>query len=394
MPWPFARNVSERLSAVFASDGPETSSSASTRFAFKLFQELATADASNVFFSPSSVMLCLAMVHELASGETRRAMAKALEIADLNPDDAQLAITALKAAFRPRPDVTVSAANSLWCSDRAQMRPELAAKLHDTYDAELTSLDFAAADAVPRINAWVSDKTNGMIGHILDQLSPLAVLVAINAVYFKGRWTIPFPRAATQDGPFTTATGQMKQLPMMFQSGRYQYYEDGKLQAVALPYNGGMAMYVVLPAEQTDLQQFRHSLNSGLWESWLSKLESMLGTIRLPRFKLDYFAPLERALKALGMERAFDRNHAEFDGIQAGEQAVWIDQVVHRAVAEVNEEGTEAAAATITFMATMAMRPARPPRRFEMIVNRPFFVAIRDEITGTILFMGWIGDPQ
>ncbi len=133
---------------------------------------------------------------------------------------------------------------------------------------------------------------------------------------------------------------------MMVQGGTYEYYEDGKLQAVALPYYGAIAMYVVLPAERTDLQQFQHSLTSGLWESWLAKLESMPGTIRLPRFKLDYFAQLEPALKALGMERAFDRNHAEFDGIQAGEQAVWIDQVVHRAVAEVNEEGTEAAAAT------------------------------------------------
>src|SRR5580693_688444 len=147
MPWPFARKVSEKLSAVLASDVPRTSSSPSTRFAFKLFRELATADASNVFFSPSSIMLCLAMVQELASGETHQDMAKALE---------------------------------------------LAAKLHDIYGAEWTALDLAAAAAVPRINAWVNDKTHGMIRHILDKLSPLAVLVAINAVYFKGRWTIPF----------------------------------------------------------------------------------------------------------------------------------------------------------------------------------------------------------
>jgi serine protease inhibitor len=390
MPWPFARE----LSAIFASDVPDTSSSPSTRFAFKLFQQLATADASNVFFSPSSVMLCLAMVQELASGETRQAMAKALEIADLTPADAQLAITPLKSAFRPRPEVTVRSANSLWCSDRAQVRPELAAKLHDLYEAELTSLDFAAAGAVPRINAWVSDQTNGMISHILDQLSPIDVLVAINAIYFKGCWTIPFIRAITRDGPFTTATGQTKQLPMMLQGAKYDYYEDGRLQAVALPYNGGMAMYVVLPAERTDLQQFQRSLTSGLWESWLAKLEPMPGTILLPRFKLDYFAPLEPALKALGMERAFDRNRAEFEGIQAGGQAVWIDRVVHRAVAEVNEEGTEAAAATMVCESFSAMRPVRPPRTFQMIVNRPFFVAIRDQATGTILFMGWIGDPK
>jgi len=185
---------------------------------------------------------------------------------------------------------------------------------------------------------------------------------------------------------------------MMFQSGRYRYYEgnyeEGQLQAVALPYEGGMAMYVVLPAKGADLQPFRRSLTSGLWESWLAQLRPMLGTIRLPRFKLDYFAQLEPALKALGMERAFDREHAEFDGIQTAQPRVWIDQVLHRAVAEVNEEGTEAAAATAVTAVFSAMLPARPPRQFEMIVDRPFLVVIRDEGTGTILFMGWVGDPE
>jgi serpin B len=181
---------------------------------------------------------------------------------------------------------------------------------------------------------------------------------------------------------------------MMLQSGRYKYHEDAQLQAVALPYEGGIAMYVVLPAERTNLQKFQRSLTAGVWESWLAKLETMQGTIRLPRFKLDYFAQLEPALKALGMERAFDRNLAEFDGIQTDQPPVWIDQVVHRAVAEVNEEGTEAAAATMVCESFSAMRPSRPPRMFQMIVERPFLVVIRDEATGTILFMGWVGDPQ
>jgi serine protease inhibitor len=393
MPWPFARNVS-----TVNSDTTGASSSPSTRFAFKLAAQLAGNDSPNVFFSPSSVMLCLAMVHELASGETRKVMEKTLEIADLDPPGAQLAISSLKAAFRPRPNVTVTEANSLWCAEGARILPELAARLRDVYDAEMTALDFSATDAIPRINEWVSNKTDGMIGHILDRLSPLTVLVAINAVYFKGRWTTPFIRTVTRDGPFTTATGEKKQLPMMFQSGRYRYYEgnyeEGQLQAVALPYEGGMAMYVVLPAKGADLQPFRRSLTSGLWESWLAQLRPMLGTIRLPRFKLDYFAQLEPALKALGMERAFDREHAEFDGIQTAQPRVWIDQVLHRAVAEVNEEGTEAAAATAVTAVFSAMLPARPPQRFEMIVDHPFLVVIREEATGTILFMGWVGDPE
>jgi serine protease inhibitor len=390
MPWPFA----QKLASVLGSASAPTSSSPSTRFAFKLFHELANAEAPNIFLSPSSVMLCLALVHELATGDTRQAIAKALEIADLAPADAQLVLTALKSAFRPRPDVTITAANSLWCGNGAQVRPDLAANLHDLYDAELTTLDFASADAVPRINAWVSGKTNGLISRILDSLSPLAVLVAINAVYFNGRWINAFHPAMTRDRPFTTAAGQKKQLPIMLQGGKYKYFEKGRLQAVALPYLGDVTMYVVLPPDKADVRQFLSSLTSVLWESWLAQFELLPGTIWLPRFKLDCAAQLEPALKALGMEPAFDPHRAEFGGILTDRPPVWIDQVLHRAVVEVNEEGTKAAAVTMAPFSASAMRSVRPPREFEMIVDRPFFIAIRDEATGTILFIGWIGDPQ
>jgi len=388
MPWPFAR----KSSAVLASEVTEASPSPSTRFAFKLFRELAGGDGSNVFFSPSSVMLCLAMVHEAAAGETRQAMAKALEIAGLNPVDIGLAIAGLKAPFRRREHVEVMSANSLWCSDRVLVCPEYAAKLQNIYDAELATLDFGSADAVQTINAWVNEKTKGKISHIVDVLSALTALVAVNAIYFKGRWTRPFERESTRDGLFTTTTGEKKQLPMMLQSGRYSYHEDHKLQTVVLPYEGDMAMHVILPAARTDPKQFRESLSSHAWELRLARFEKVLGTIQMPRFKLDYRARLEPALKVLGMERAFDPNRAEFDGIRTDRPPIWIDQVLHRAVVEVNEQGTEAAAAT-AITQCMSAGNQRQPRQFRMVVDRPFFVVIRDETSGTILFMGWVGDP-
>jgi serine protease inhibitor len=252
--------------------------------------------------------------------------------------------------------VEVRGANSLWCSDCVQVRPEYATKLRDIYDAELAKLDFGAGNAIPRINAWVNQKTKGKISHIVDVLSPLSALVAVNAIYFKGCWTRTFERKLTRDGLFTTATGQKKQLPTMCQSGRYSYYEDRKLQAVVLPYEGDMAMHVILPATGTDSRQFQQSLSAGAWGSWLARCKQVGGTIQIPRFELDYRAPLKRALKVLGMERAFDPDRAEFDGVRAEQIPVWIDQVFHRAVAEVNEEGTEAAAATAVLV------PARKPR--------------------------------
>jgi len=265
MPLPFMR----KSSAVLASDVTGSSCSPSTRFAFRLFRELESGDGTNVFFSPSSVMLCLAMVHEVASGKTRQGMAQALEIAGLDPVDTNLTIVGLRALFHWREHLEVIGANSLWCSDRVQVRPECAAKLRDIYDAELTTLDFTAHDAVPRINAWVNEKTKSKISHILDGPSPLAAMVAVNAIYFKGRWAIPFERELTRDGPFSTSTGQKKQLPMMCQSGTYSYHEDDESQAVVLDYEGDMAMYVILPVAGTNARQFQQRLSSGAWESGL-----------------------------------------------------------------------------------------------------------------------------
>jgi serine protease inhibitor len=171
------------------------------------------------------------------------------------------------------------------------------------------------------------------------------------------------------------------------------YCEDRHSQAIVLPYDGGMTMHLILPAERTDGRQFQKRLTSGAWESYLSRFDNLPGMIQMPRFKLDWSAPIEPALKAMGMERAFDPNRAEFDGIRTDYPPVWIDQVLHRAVAEVNEEGTEAAAATAVLVRCSSSLNERQERSFRMVVDRPFFVAIRDARTGVILFMGWVGDP-
>ncbi|HET6179998.1 MAG TPA: serpin family protein [Candidatus Sulfotelmatobacter sp.] len=391
MPWPFTR----KSEAALATQTEETSTSARARFSFKLFREL-TADSGspNVLLSPSSVMLCAALVRELSSGETRQGMSAVLEIAGRDASKVETEIAALKSALRQRADAEVSFANALWLSKHAHIAPELAARLRVLYESELASVDFGHPDAASRINAWVDTKTKGKIARIVNKLSPLAALVAVNAVYFKGLWIEPFHKEFTLDAPFTTATGQTKQFPMMLQSGRYRYYEDESVQLAALPYKGGVSMHVVLPAVGSNLRQFQQSLTAGRWESWGANLRREKGTIRLPRFKVDFEAQLNNALTTLGMERAFDPDRAEFGQIQTDVPPVWIDQVSHRAVAEVNEAGTEAAAVTaFTHMRGSPMN-RKPERSFQMVVNRPFFLAICDDKTNTILFMGWIGDPQ
>ncbi|HTT22886.1 MAG TPA: serpin family protein [Candidatus Sulfotelmatobacter sp.] len=391
MPWPFSR----KSDTVLNGETVESRASPHTRFAFRLFRELSRAnDSGNVFFSPSSVMLCLALVQELASGETRQSMAKVLEIGDLDQGGVEREIATLKSAFKARSDAETSFSNALFFAKHARVASALQTQLRTLYDAELSELDFSRLEAVATINAWVKGRTKGKIAQIVSQVSPQAALLALNAVYFKSRWLTPFMKELTQHRPFRVSAGPVKQLPMMLRGGTHKYYEERQIQVAVLPYRGHISLYILLPAVDVDINRFRQSFASGLWESWIAKLRSEPGTIQLPRFRVDYDVELNSALKALGMERAFDPHRAEFEQVQTDYPPVWLDRVVHRAVAEVNEEGTEAAAATMTHAASMSMTLRKPRKEFEMIVDHPFFALICDESTKTILFMGWIGDPQ
>lgn len=391
MPWPFGRKADVAVTA----RSEDASKSASARFAFKLFRELSRGEAArNLFFSPSSIMMCLALVYELAAQETRRQMAEVLEIASLDQVGRESEIASLKVAFGARANAEVSLANSLWLGRHAQIAGALEARLRELYDAELTALDFAAPDSVSLINAWVNARTKGRISRIVSQLSPLAALVAINAVYFKGCWKTPFQKESTRGAAFHTPSGSISDLPMMGQSGTYRYYEDRQVQIVTLPYQGRVSMIVVLPAANSDLEDFRQNLTASRLESWTHRLKFQQGVLKLPRFKVDHEAELKNTLTALGMDRAFDRSRAQFEHVHSDQPPVSLGRVLHRAVGEVNEEGSEAAAVTIGELLFSSAMNAKPPERFRMVVDRPFLIVIRDDTTQAVLFMGWINDPR
>jgi len=339
-------------------------------------------------------MFCLAMMYEGATGETRQAIADVLEISGLDHEDRQTAIVRLKSALQMCDrDVQLLIGNSLWCNRDIPVRPDYLARMSKDYGAQVESLDFSDAASVSRINAWVEENTRGKIDGIIDHISALDLLIAINAIYFKGLWTRPFDRNATRDDSFTTGNGLEKKLPMMRQFGRFRYSENHAFQAVVLPYQGNrIAMYVFLPTRRSTLREFEQNLNSAEWEQRMRDFKPVLGAIRLPRFAVSYQTQLNGPLSDLGMAMAFDPRRARFDGISPSPPQIWIGQALHRALAEVNEEGTEAAAVT-AMTATLSMAQ-RPEHTFEMIVNRPFFFVIRDDQTGTILFMGAVNDPE
>lgn len=369
--------------------------SANTTFGFKLFAEVAKQDAGkSIFISPASVGLALAMTYNGAVGETKQGMERVLEIRGMNHLELNRAYAGLKASLESAdPKVQLSIANSLWGKKGLAFNPDFIQRNKQYYGAEVTALDFGDPGAPATINSWVADKTKGKIDKIIDNIDAQSILFLINAIYFKGTWAAEFDKAKTKEEQFTTAAGKPKRHPMMHQSGTYRYYEGKDFQAVSLPYGGGrVSMYIVLPAKGTSLADFQKSLTAANWDAWMREFAETKGEIAAPRFRVEYEIGLNEALKALGMGIAFDPDRADFSGIAQTSQNAFISRVKHKTFADVNEEGTEAAAATSVEMSVTSVM--QPRKSFRMVVDHPFFCAIRDNRTGTLLFMGSINDPM
>jgi serpin B len=363
-----------------------------TKFGFKLFGKLIAEKEQNVFISPASVAFALAMVYNGAAGETQQAMARTLEIQGLSLDALNQGNARLRQALgNPDPRIKLSLANSLWLQQGFAFTPGFLKCNEEFYGATLEVINFADPRSSAAINAWVAKATTGKITGIVDKIEP--PLLLINAIYFKGLWAKPFDKALTKELPFTLLDGRQKRAPMMSQAGNYQYYRGKNFQAVSLPYGekGRFSMKIFLPDQDSSLKEFLRELNAANWQRWLADFHKTPGSIVLPRFKLEYEASLTEPLKAMGMEVAFDINKANFAHLDPTPPGVYIGEVKHKTLVEVNEEGTEAAAVTAVHMPLASMAPMQ---EFTMVVDRPFFVAIDDSETGVQLFLGAVVEPK
>ena len=358
---------------------------ATTRFGFDLLHELVDeAPGDNVFMSPLSVFLALAMTYNGAAGTTQAAMAEALRLGELDRDLLNEGSAELILALHGRaPELELSIANSLWARQDVEFLGEFLDSNRSYFGAEVRSVPFDQA-TVDAINRWVSDKTEGKIDSIIDELDPNDVMVLLNAVYFKGAWEFPFNEERTEEQAFHLAGGAETRVPMMRQHRRFQYLRGDGFQAVELPYNGGASMVVFLPDRQSSLEQFLGTLDPERWDMWMDGFQEAGGEIALPRFKLEFEAVLNEALSDMGMEEAFGA--ADFTAMSPANPA--IREVRHKAVVDVNEVGTEAAAVT-----SVGMVQSAPPLTVDFVVDRPFFFAIRDDDTETLLFVGAVYEP-
>ena len=371
---------------------------ANTTFGFKLLKELRKTDqGNNTLISPFSVSVALAMVRNGAVDETEQAMINALQLQALDPQSLNANYVYLQRALQaPDSKVTLSIANSLWGAVGIEFDPGFLDRNRQFLDTEISTLDFTEPDNVSTINQSVSDSTDGRISNIIEAIAPSTVVCLISGIYFKGDWQEEFDASRTVDKPFYLADGGAKQIPMMHKTDWYPYYAGEHFQAMRLPYGDGqMGMYIFLPDQDTDLNTLLEHLNAESWEGWMSQFSKAEVALVMPKFKLRYSAELHGALSQLGMGIAFDGANADFSRMRVSPVPVFISYLNHHAIVEVNEEGTEAATGTFVFLdetePLAEVAAFIPPIPF--VVDRPFFFAIRDNQTETVLFMGAVVDP-
>jgi serine protease inhibitor len=361
---------------------------ANTEFAFKLYQQLLLdKEKENIFFSPASISFALSMVFNGAAGGTLEAMAAAMGIEKLGLDDLNKANADLRTILlNPDPRVETDIANSLWAEKDARVKEDFLQRNKEFYDATVEKLDFSDPGAPDVINKWVELQTRGKIKKLIEELNEDMRLILVNALYFNGKWTEPFDKDMTEEADFSLAGGALRQVPMMYRKGSIPYYDGDGFKAVSIPYGEErLSMYIFVT--DSDLESFTAKLSAENWNSWMSQFSAREVALYLPRFKADYDASLATALSSLGMGIAFS-DRADFSAMTPDNNWTIYD-VIHKATIEVDEEGTEAAAVTgVVVGITSYIEP------LEVRADRPFFFAIRDDLTGTILFMGSIADPK
>ena len=369
-------------------------SEAHNGFGINILKKLLVEDKNkNIFISPSSIELVLSMVYNGANNKTKTEMGKVLGFEKFDLDTVNAKSSKLISELKNTDSkVDISIANSIWARKNVKFEESFYNINIKNYSAEVRVIDFDDT-AVTMINKWVAEATKEKIRDIVSSpISPNAMMYLINAVYFKGSWTNEFDKKLTTDKQFTTADGKKIKNPFMTQNREdFQYFEDENIQLIKLPYGKEkkLGMYVFLP--KNDINIFVNEINSHKITDLISKLKNKAGTIDLPKFKIEYDKTLNKPLISLGIKAAFG-NGADFSNMTKTEE-LYISVVKHKAYIDVNEEGTEAAAATIVAMQRQNSFGI-DNKPFYMEVNHPFFFIIRDDLTGEFIFTGIIKNPK
>ena len=360
---------------------------AGNRFAFDLLAQ-ANRAGDNLFLSPLSASMALGMTMNGAAGETWNQMRDVLGFGSLTQEEINASYESLlELVVGLDPSVETALGNSVWTRQGFPVHSDFLDTVRETFDAEVAELDFANPAAPVRINEWVRAATHGRIEDIVPAVIPNGVVMyLINAIYFKGSWTFRFDPSDTRSEPFHLDDGSTRTVPLMTLWGELPYQENSRFQAVDLPYGGGaFSMTVLLPQQGVSVDSLAATLDAAAWEDIADGFHGADVQLFLPRFRMAYERTLNDDLTALGMVDAFDDLRADFTRMSPVD-GLFISKVKQKSWVDVNEEGTEAAAATKVRMAVVSSGPV-------VRADRPFLFFIRERLSGTILFAGKIASP-
>ncbi len=367
---------------------------ANTAFALDLYSRFKVSDG-NLFFSPYSISTCLAMTSAGARGNTEKQLAHVLHFAEI-PGQLHSSFGALQKQLNEAQKTNIielDLANGLWMQKGHSFLAEFKNTARQDYGANLNQADFRKKldSAREKINNWVGQMTKGKITDFipLGLLDQTARLVLVNAIYFKGTWSSPFETNHTASQPFHISIGRKVEAPLMHQVEHAGYFENGAFQAIQLPYIGDqLSMVIMLPRQISSMKTTENFLTPQSLAQWLGQMNTREVDIYLPKFKLEIGFELANTLAKMGMPDAFGE-YANFSGID-GTTQLHISTIMHKAYVEVNEAGTEAAAATGAVVKAEEVRIPAPP---VFRADHPFVFLIRDNHSGSILFLGRLVDP-
>lgn len=364
----------------------------SNDFAFGILREtLREQPAANVFISPLSASMALGMTMNGARGETLDGMRTALGFEGLELEQINESYRSLiQLLVGLDGGVETIIANSVWARTGFPFHDSFMQTARTWFSAETATLDFASPAASGTINDWVRRSTKGKISSIVpDAIPDEVVMYLINAIYFKGTWRDRFDRSRTADAQFQRDDGSFRTVKMMNRNGKVAMRYDGQagVTIAELPYGrNAFVMTLVIPEDGRRINDVIDGLTSAQWDGWVRNLGEVETMVGLPRFRMEYETVMNQPLSTLGMAQAFVPDGADFTGMSPLGRRLYLTEVKQKTFVEVNEEGTEAAAATSVGVGVTSMPPS-------VRADRPFLLAIRERFSGTILFIGRIGDP-
>jgi serine protease inhibitor len=367
--------------------------SANNRFAFRLLRgSLHAGSRHNVLAAPIGLAGDLALLLNGANAEAQEQILHSLDWRGISPEDIHRGHAELQRALKfnqANSNEKFVLARALWMVPPATFAPAFLAKAQQYQAIELQELPADESTAVCKVNAWISQQTEGMIDRVVSELGR-ADFVLTDASLLHGAWCDPFEIALTQDGPFHLCSGQDRTVPFMKRRGRFAYLNGGDFEAFALDYFHGQ-LFVFLPGRYVGIRNFEELLTGAHWEQWMKGFSSRPGTVELPRFKTEYREELSRALSSLGVQSLF----SDFEALRPAvshPKGARLSRVYQAIALDVHERGIKVASGTVMSGFFGALMP-KPEPPFHVIVDRPFFFAVRDRRTQAILYLGVIHDP-